>query len=196
MQEHGARRLQEALAACCGGVVFVRDKLVPLLQRLGSDALCRGTCQQPLAQLLGVVYRVPGLLGSLRAALEARHVQGPAAVAAVGWFVLQVASQIEGARSDPEVQQLLPPLEAAGGAAAAAAQQMRVLLGSSNAAAGGAAAPGSSAAGGPAAMLAVADLQAMAGGRHDNDREDFRDIAIMPTAEEVRHRLAPVPARA
>jgi hypothetical protein len=101
----------------------------------------------------------------------------------VGWFVLQVASGVEGARSDPEVQQMLGPLEAEGGGAASAAQQLRVLLGS---AAAGAAGGG----GGPTAgaMLAVADLQAAAGGRQDNDKADFRDIAIMPTADEVSGR--------
>lgn len=161
------------------------EALVALLRKLGSDTLCRGTCKQPLAQLLTSIYQVPGLLLSLHAALTSGQLQEPAAAGtAVGWFVLQVASSIEGGRSDPDVQLMIDPLESLGGGGASAAQQLRVLLGSAATAAEDAAGAGGSTAGG-STMLAVADLQAMAGGRHDNDKADFRDISILPTAEEV-----------
>jgi len=38
----------------------------------------------------------------------------------------------------------------------------------------------------PVQMVAVEDLLQCAGGRHDNDHQDFRDIRVMVTSEEVR----------
>jgi hypothetical protein len=165
---------------------FVQGSMVKLLRRLGSDALCRGTCKQPLMQLLRTIYQVPGLLACLHAALGSSQLQDPAAAGtAVGWFVLQVAGGIQGGRTDPDVAQMIAALEQLDGGGASAAQQLRVLLGSAEvAAAAGAGGPDGSAASG-STMLAVADLQVMAGGRHDNDKADFRDIGILPTAEEV-----------
>jgi hypothetical protein len=69
--------------------------VAPLLEKLGGDALCRGTCQQPLVQLLTTMYSVPGFLGCLHAALVEQVVTDREAVAAVGWFVLSVASQVQ-----------------------------------------------------------------------------------------------------
>jgi hypothetical protein len=39
--------------------------------------------------------------------------------------------------------------------------------------------------GGALGLVAVEDLWQTAGGRHDNDHQDFRDIRVMVTSEEV-----------
>jgi hypothetical protein len=43
--------------------------------------------------------------------------------------------------------------------------------------------------GGIGISLSLGDVSEHAGGRHDNDKPDFRSIAIMPTIEEVLHHL-------
>jgi hypothetical protein len=180
-QEHGPLRLRAALSLS-DDLHFVRSSVVPLLERLASPALRRGTCRQPLALLLGAMYSVPGLMACLRTALEKEVVADAAGAAAVGWFVLSVASYVEGARDDGEVGGMVEVLEAAGGGAAAAAEQLKVLR-----------------AGGEGAgreepslwsrMLGLEDLKMRAGGRHDNDKTNFRDIQIMVTSEEVSSAL-------
>lgn len=45
----------------------------------------------PLRQVLEVVYRIPGLLGCLRAAVESGQV---ADASPIGWFLLTLASQV------------------------------------------------------------------------------------------------------
>jgi hypothetical protein len=92
-QEHGAKRLQAALTHS-GDASFLTGSVVPLLGVLGCDALCNGTCQQSLVQLLAVMYRVPGFLSCLHAALVGQLVVERDAVSAVGWFVLSVAAQV------------------------------------------------------------------------------------------------------
>jgi hypothetical protein len=72
----------------------MRDSVVPLLEKLGCDTLCRGTCQQSLIQLLGTIFSVPGFLGCLHSVLVGRLLTERSAVAAVGWFLLSVASQV------------------------------------------------------------------------------------------------------
>jgi hypothetical protein len=95
-------------------------------------------------------------------------------------------------------------LEPRGGAAAKAAAQLKVLLAASQpAAASGSSssssdastatpmqvdvnAAGAAEVGGAAAgLVAVEDLWQTAGGRHDNDHQDFRDIRVMVTSQEV-----------
>lgn len=70
-QEHGVRRLGAALSAN-DSVAFTANCTVPLLSYLGCDDLCRGSCKISLLALLTAIYHIPGLLGCLQAALEAR----------------------------------------------------------------------------------------------------------------------------
>jgi hypothetical protein len=57
MQECGLKRLKVALA-CSDDAAFIRDYLLPFLKLLGSDALSRGTCKQPLIELLQTIFQV------------------------------------------------------------------------------------------------------------------------------------------
>ena len=132
----------------------------------------------------------------------------------VGCFLLNIAANVPGAKSDPEVLQLLGPLEKLGGAGETAVRQLKVLLagvmattaaatpagagggrnsgGTSDSNAGGEAeghvgvGTSVSAAAASGGMVALEDLCMQAGGRHDNDDAEFRDIKIMVTSQEVR----------
>ncbi len=69
----------------------MREAIEPLLARLGSDELHRGTCKAPLAQLLGQLYSVPGLLQLLQGAVEKGAVPNPSGIA---WLAVNLASQV------------------------------------------------------------------------------------------------------
>jgi hypothetical protein len=50
-QEHGLKRLRTSLTAS-GSPEFIQARILPFLQLLGSDELCRGTCKASQAQVL------------------------------------------------------------------------------------------------------------------------------------------------
>lgn len=122
-------------------------------------------------------------------------------VAPLGWLALNTALHVPGARRDPLLLRMAAALAARGGAAAAAAAQLKVLLAASQPAAGSSSSNSSSKesaaatmqvdaaafvdAGEPSELVAVEDLLQAAGGRHDNDHQDFRDIKVMVTSQEV-----------
>jgi hypothetical protein len=56
-QELGAKLLKAALS-CSDDTGFIRDHLLPFLKLLGCDALGRGTCKQPLIELVQTIYEV------------------------------------------------------------------------------------------------------------------------------------------
>jgi hypothetical protein len=111
----------------------------------------------------------------------------------LGWFGLRLALDVQGARADPLLPQLAVALKPYKGGAAVAADQLEVLLAPQAAAEEGSAASSSSRGGELAAAVRMAkqvvglqDLRQYAGGRHDNDKVDYRDIKIMVTSQEVR----------
>jgi hypothetical protein len=153
--------------------------------------------------LMPGLLQVPGLMDCVAQSLESDN-HSPSAstmlgdVTPLGWFALKVALEVPGARADPLLPQLAAALKPRGGGAAAAAAQLEVLLAPQAAAEEGSGDNGgSSRAGGLAAAAAAVvrmaqqvvglqDLRQYAGGRHDNDKVDYRDIQIMVTSEEVR----------
>jgi len=61
VQELGAKRVKAALS-CSDDAVFIRDHLLPFLDLLGCDALGRGTCREPLIELVQTIYTVSACL--------------------------------------------------------------------------------------------------------------------------------------
>jgi hypothetical protein len=161
-------------------------------------AACLHTCCERLWLCCGpCCLQVPGLLQCLCSALET-SAAALGDVSPLGWLALNTALHVPGARQNESISRMADALATQGGATAKAAAQIRMLLapaqGSSASSAqpmdtdGPAAAPaGEQAEGGPA-VVAVEDLWQTAGGRHDNDHQDYRDIKIMVTSEEVRRR--------
>eukprot|EP00983_Pelagomonas_calceolata_P002771 91965-Pelagomonas_calceolata.AAC.3 len=174
MHEAGDRQLRAALAFASEDPGFVPKHLLPLLALLGSPTLCRGACKPLLYNLLGSVYRVPGLIHAVQQVLQSHTIPSSDA-GPLGWFFLMVASSNPDVRCDPDWANLVEPLLKLGGPAATAAQQLEVVL------AGAAVGMGQ---GSHNVTLAVEDLHTQ-GGRHDNDDPDFRTIKILPTTAEV-----------
>ncbi|GFR50032.1 hypothetical protein Agub_g12193 [Astrephomene gubernaculifera] len=200
--EHGAARLKSALTAD-GSPSYINSYVAPLLKKLGGDELSGGTVRAPLLQLLEQVYRVPGLLGCLQAAVASGQL---AEAAPVGWFLLMLATELDEVRRSPEVRRLADLLAAQGGDGAKVAQRLHMVLAGAAEAAAGAGAAGVT--GGrnngattrasarardgsgsgrrqQGAGIALEDLLAGPGGRHDNDHVDYRSIQILTTSDEA-----------
>jgi hypothetical protein len=111
-QRFGRTRLRAALASG-GDPAFVAVHVEPLLRALGSDELCRGSCQAPLEQLVEDMYTVPGFGACLVAALRQPPPPGLRSEGWVGvpWFAVTVARTLAPARSDPDLHELLRALE-------------------------------------------------------------------------------------
>ncbi|KXZ51993.1 hypothetical protein GPECTOR_10g1015 [Gonium pectorale] len=175
-KERGMALLKQALMQSAGPQ-WVAQYVVPLLRLLGGEALSGSMA--PLLAVLEALFRVPGLLQCLDGAITAGKV---ADASPVGWFLLTLASQLEEVRQSPEVKQLADTLLARGGDAEKVARRLKVVL------------AGTAATGGPDWMhpaavdregLALEDLIAGPGGRHDNDHVDYRSIKIQPTSDEA-----------
>ncbi|KAL6759021.1 P-loop containing nucleoside triphosphate hydrolase protein, partial [Haematococcus lacustris] len=160
MQEYGLRYMKLALSSD-DSPLFLTQSVVPFLAKLGHDSLT-AMCRKPLLQVLDTITTIPGLLPSLGDTITSGNLPDATPVA---WFALTLAINSEAARANPELEALVQPLLACGGGAAVAARQLKQVLS-------------------PAGALALEDLRAQAGGRHDNDAQNFRDIKIIPTSEE------------
>jgi hypothetical protein len=112
------------------------------------------------------------------------------AAAPIGWALLVVASSNADARTDPDLADVVQPLQELGGPATAAGQQLQVVLAPAQpgrfSSVDGSNGQGGVAAVAPGPVLSLEDLQIQgSGGRHDNDDPDFRSIKLLPTADEV-----------
>ncbi|GFH06098.1 helicase ATP-binding domain-containing protein [Haematococcus lacustris] len=143
--------------------------VVPFLAKLGHDSLT-AMCRKPLLQVLDTITTIPGLLPSLGDTITSGTLPDATPVA---WFALTLAINSEAARANPELEALVQPLLACGGGAAVAARQLKQVL-----------SPAGSGPGSSGQAPALEDLRVQAGGRHDNDAPNFRDIKIIPTSEE------------
>lgn len=103
-------------------------------------------------------------------------------VAPLGWLALNTAHHVPGARQNSLLPRMAEALAPRGGAAAKAAAQLQLLLAPAQPAASGAVGMEVDAA---PAVVAVEDLLHCAGGRHDNDKEDFRSVQLLVTSDEV-----------
>eukprot|EP00775_Hariotina_reticulata_P004273 gene4273-4526_t len=203
-REQGVKRIKAALS-CSDDANFVRDLLLPFLSLLGRDELARGTCRLPMQQLLQTMYEVPGMFSCLVRILEADSNGSGVAlgdVTPLGWLALNTVMQVPGARSDAVMLQMMTALQSHGGGAASAAAQLKNLLAASQPSAAGDDAAGANGVEAaamqvdqqseqPQRMVAVEDLLQCAGGRHDNDHQDFRDIRVMVTSQEALCRRLP-----
>ncbi|KAJ1459753.1 P-loop containing nucleoside triphosphate hydrolase protein [Pelagophyceae sp. CCMP2097] len=163
----GLRAMRDALAVE-DSTAYVNDHVVPFFERLGAADMCRGTRGRALDQVVEAAYETPGFVEALVDAVVARtESQGDSA--AVCWFAIRLTTRSAPAREDPDVLRLAGALAAAG---APRADTLTTIL-------SGATVEVARAAG-------LEDFRDVAGGRHDNDRADYRSLTIAPTADELR----------
>ena len=105
-RQHGVKQLRRALAlASDGGVDALVESVLPVLEKLGCDALNLSMCREPLLNLLDeAFFRTPGFITVLADVVEGRGM-GESTLAdtsAIVWLVLKLV-----ARPEPRVRVLL-----------------------------------------------------------------------------------------
>ncbi|KAJ8602141.1 hypothetical protein CTAYLR_001664, partial [Chrysophaeum taylorii] len=166
-QRNGAKILKRAL--CCeDSVDYYRRSVVPFLARLGQDDMCLGTCKNDLNAVVDVVFAVPGFRRALRQTAEASTDH----LAALSWFCLKAAGLRSDARTDSDWRTLADLLIAR---EAPCAKSLKAVFSGSER---------------EAKRMMRASLvdvsESMPGGRHDNDRFDYRSTQIVPTVQEIQ----------
>jgi hypothetical protein len=173
-RHEGARCLRIALSHD-DSPSYVQRSILPFLERLGGDDMCRGTCKSDLRKIVVIMFETPGFVSSLRKLARDRK---DLDVSALSWFVLQLATLSAEARTDQTVRDLAAELIERN---APRSTNIATVLSGSNADADAAAEK----------CAGLQDVRDVPGGRHANDHTDFRSIQIAPTVDEVHGELPP-----
>jgi len=135
---------------------FFEEGLLPLLVRLAH----------PMNSIISKLYQLPFLVPSIRSVLP-NWIEGGQSDkrTALAWFFAKLALENEDAGKSKDVMAISKELEGVG-----CADPLQTILQGNKV---------------QVNLLEIRDTQMeSAGGRHDNDKEDFRSIAIVPTCQE------------
>lgn len=142
------------------------EGLLPLLERLAQEDLNKPVYEIPMNSIILKLYNLNFLVPSIRSMLPDWIAGGQNDKrTALAWFFGKLAVENEEARKDKDVIAIAKELEVAG-----CAGHLQTILEGNKV---------------HVTLTEIRDTQMeSAGGRHDNDKEDFRSIAIVPTCQE------------
>lgn len=142
------------------------EGLLPLLERLAQEDLNKPVYGIPMNSIILKLYNLNFLVPSIRSILPNWIARGQNDKrTALAWFFGKLAVENEEARKDKDVIAIAKELEGAG-----CAGHLQTILEGNKV---------------QVTLTEIRDTQMeSAGGRHDNDKEDFRSIAIVPTCQE------------
>jgi len=206
-REYGKEKLRQALMDHdhYKDPAFVCSNVIPLLQFFSKDDFSRGRHKDSLDELLVSVFLDEVWLGKVHILLQKEKLGeegGKEAQLLMGWLLLQMVSADEEtgrvARKSAEtmhpfIQLLHSSMNPACGNLAV--QLQGYLHPHASTSAGSSSSTGSRLPQTP--LRTLADVLDVPGGRHDNDHEQFRDIQLLPTADEIackREPYLPTPA--
>ena len=194
-KEYGKEKLHQALLSHDGyaSEEFLLQSFLPLLRWFNKEEFSRGVYKRSLDELLCSIVCKDAWLAMMQRMMQRRGL-GDGGELLVGWMITQaVCAEDELGQGVRESAKQLAPfmrLLAATGDARhrKIAETLQDYLFPQQPLPGAAAGAGaSSSAGRPAVRLrTVAQINHVAGGRHDNDFEQFRDIRLLPTAAELQ----------
>lgn len=142
------------------------EGLLPLLVRLAQDDLNKPVYDIPMNLLISNLYQLRFLVPYTRSILPNWIKEGQYDKrTALAWFFSKIALENKEAREDEDVIAIAKQLEDVG-----CGGHLRTILGGNKV---------------QVTLSGIRNSQLeSAGGRHDNDKEDFRSIAIVPTCQE------------
>jgi hypothetical protein len=142
------------------------EGLLPLLVRLAQDDLNKPVYDIPMNLLISNLYQLRFLVPYTRSMLPNWIAEGQYDKrTALAWFFSKIALENKEAREDEDVIAIAKQLEDVG-----CGGHLRTILGGNKV---------------QVTLSGIRNSQLeSAGGRHDNDKEDFRSIAIVPTCQE------------
>jgi hypothetical protein len=192
-RENGEKLLRAALVNHddYDNPAFLNRSVEPVLRRLASEVLSRGVHKASVdALLVSLLLEEEVWANALIAALGRKQITKPETI---GWMVLQVAARSQLARSPSSRTLIIDTIRALrsyGNGYEHIAGQIATVCGMDDEQQPGAGnRGGGAAAAAAAAPRSLSDLQGIrgAGGRHDNDKVNFRDVSIVPTPSELLH---------
>ena len=166
---------------------FLNGSVIPLLKRLGSDNLTRGSLSNALDELLHALFMHEQWMKMMVTEMARGTIHEPLAV---GWMALRAVSSADeqgtAARKEkPFCNQIIAALEQSGEAACIGVAQ-RIATVITLTVDPAAAASSSSASASKSARSSLLGLSSsFPGGRHDNDHPSYRDVRIVPTPQEL-----------
>ena len=161
----GVSALRKSLEFLDADSSLFEDGLLPLLERLAQEDLNKPVYEIPMNSLFSKLYQLRFLLPSIRAILPNCINDGNNKRTALSWFVAKLALENEAARNDEDVIAIAKALDDVG-----CGRHLQTIIGGNKV---------------KVSLLEIRDAQLeSAGGRHDNDKEDFRSITIVPTCQE------------
>lgn len=142
------------------------EGLLPVLERLAQEDLNKPVYEIPMNSVISKLYQLQFLVPSIRSIIPGLVVgMQNDQKTALAWFFAKLALENEEARTNEDVIAVAKELETAG-----CAGPLQTILGGNKV---------------QVTLSEIRDTQKeSAGGRHDNDKEDFRSIAIVPTCQE------------
>ena len=142
------------------------EGLLPLLERLAQEDLNKPVYEIPMISIISKLYQLNFLVPSIRSMLSNWITRGQNDKrTALAWFFAKIALNNEEARKDSNIIAIAKELEDVG-----CGGHLLTILGGNKV---------------QVTLSEIRNTQSeSAGGRHDNDKEDFRSIAIIPTRQE------------
>lgn len=169
---------------------FLSSVTISFLKWLGSDDLNRGTCRRPRDKIVEVIGETPGLFATLVESVKSGAIHDVESLHAVAWYfeVYTLAKErLEDKRAFSHLRAMAVLLQTPDRPVALreVAKRMLAIL-EPRTAMQAASIPANET---PTAIAVPPSLLEVAartpGGRHDNDWEDYRCIAIIPTVAEA-----------
>jgi hypothetical protein len=181
----GKEAIQSAFRIGCNhtNVKLLNESVIPFLALLGKEELSKGSSKSCTEECYQTIYKIPGVLNELRCALRDGNIADTSAVA---WFIASVARADPEARNNPLISEIADIL--AGHDSRAVRDLVTILFPCKQKQE----MPSASKGMGAAEVGSLEELQALEP-QHDNDDPfDYRNIQIMPTADEINSSFSSV----
>lgn len=162
----GISALRKCLEYITSAPMF-EEGLLPLLERLAQDDLDKPVYHIPMNSIISKLYELPFLVPSIKAlALEWIQCGSNDKKIVLAWFLAKITLTNDGARTNSDILSIAEKLASYG-----CGDHLKTILGGNLAT--------------DVSLTSIRDNQtATPGGRHDNDKKDFRSISIVPTCQE------------
>ncbi|KAL7522946.1 hypothetical protein ACHAWX_007679 [Stephanocyclus meneghinianus] len=165
-EKSGSSALRKCLEYITSPPLF-EEGFLPLLERLAQDDLNKPVYYTPINSIISELYELPFLMSSMRTLISEWIPRGSNAKRIVlAWFLSKISLTNQEARTNSDLISMAGQLADVG-----CGDHLKTILGGNLTT--------------EVSLSSIRDNQTETpGGRHDNDKEDFRSISIVPTCQE------------
>ena len=199
--DEGPTVLKKAITRSVTQMSDLSVYVLPLFVLLGSDELCGMMCRPQVCDIAKILFDTPGLFSHLRRAYRENvigkdKIDGQGGVEeelCLAWFIHLCCMEFPEARQVKHDCYKIALRIIKRKHVVELCEDLKIILGLDKTE--GEEGKSTSERGGEPKQAShaktIEDLKAMAGGRHDNDLPNFRDVSVMPTVEEINCNYRP-----